>query len=227
MFLRFKYKSVVSAYRQLREKYSSQRYHIILAAVFLMCIILGLFLIVRSVRDENASAQKNINEVSMQTPAPMPTDMDPNFLTQVNECFIPTAALYGYTLRISSGFRTIEEQDQIFEQGRTVDGHIVTEATGGKSIHNYGFAVDIVDRWREYDIDWEKLAKIGDYCGLEPSDEGDISHFEHRGGFATADFAVGKRPAPLVLPCVLMDERVKAGEPLTLKDLQNCGAPKF
>ncbi|MBU1102062.1 M15 family metallopeptidase, partial [Patescibacteria group bacterium] len=151
----------------------------------------------------------------------------PNFLSQVDECFIPTAAVYGYTLRISSGFRTVAEQDQLYKQGRTVDGHIVTEAPGGKSIHNFGFAVDVVDRWREYDIDWEKLAKIGTYCGLEPSEEGDISHFENRDGLTTADFVAGRRPAALALPCAVMAERAKANQSLTLKDLQNCGASKF
>jgi len=228
MFPRFNYETIVSAYRKIREKYFHQNYYIIAAAVFLICIIVGLFLIARGGRDENASAQNNINETStQQTPAPLPTDIDPNFLTQVNECFIPTAAVYGYTLRISDGFRTVAEQDQLYNQGRTVNGHIVTEAPGGRSIHNFGFAVDVVDRWREYDINWEKLAKIGAYCGLEPGDEGDISHFEHRNGLTTADFAAGKRPAPLTLPCAIMDERAKAGQPLTLKDLQNCSAPKF
>ncbi len=228
MFPRFNYESVVSVYRELREKYSSQRYYIIAAVIFLICTFVGLFLIARGARDENASAQKDFNEtLTQQTTVPLPTDMDPNFLTQVNECFIPTAAVYGYALRISSGFRTVAEQDELYDQGRTVDGHIVTEAPGGKSIHNFGFAVDVVDRWNEYNINWEKLAKIGTYCGLEPGDDGDVSHFEHRDGLTTADFIAGKRPASLALPCVIMDERAKANEPLTLKDLQNCGAPKF
>jgi len=227
IFPNFNYEYIVSVYRQLREKYFIQRNFIILGVVFLVCIIVGVSLIIYGVKDENASARQNINEASTQTSPPLPTEIDPNFLTQVNECFIPVAAVYGYTLRISSGFRTVAEQDQLYNQGRTVDGHIVTEAPGGKSIHNFGFAVDVVDRWREYNVNWEKLGKIAAFCGLEPSDEGDISHFEHRGGLTTADFAAGKRPAPLLLPCSVMAERAKAGQPLTLKDLQNCGAPKF
>jgi hypothetical protein len=158
---------------------------------------------------------------------PMPTDIDQNFLTQVNECFIATATIYGYTLRISSGFRTVEEQDQLYNQGRTINGHIVTEAPGGKSIHNYGFAVDVVDRWHEYNIDWKKLGKIATFCGLEPSDEGDISHFEYRSGLTTADFIAGRKPEPLILPCTIMNERAKVNQLLTFKDLQNCGVPKF
>lgn len=157
----------------------------------------------------------------------MPTAMDPNFLKQVNECFLPTAAVYGYTLRVTAGFRSMTDQDQLYQDGRTIDGHIITEAPAGKSIHNYGFAVDVADRYRGYDIDWDKLIKIGTYCGLESGGSGDLPHFEQRAGFTTADFAAGFRPKPLTLSCAIMDQRAKANQPLTLKDLQNCNAPSF
>ncbi|MBU6447877.1 M15 family metallopeptidase, partial [Patescibacteria group bacterium] len=143
------------------------------------------------------------------------------------ECFIPTAAVYGYDLRITSGFRSLSEQTQIYDQGRTIDGHIISEASAGKSIHNYGFAVDVADRERAYDINWIKLGKIGAYCGLEQGPEGDYPHFEHRGGLTTADFAAGLRPSPLSLPCPIMDVRAKANQSLTRTDLNNCGAPNF
>jgi len=154
----------------------------------------------------------------------LPTEIDLNFLTQVNECFIPTAATYGYALRITSGFRPITEQDQLYNQGRTENGHIVTWAEPGKSIHNYGLAVDVVDRWRGYDINWKRIAKIGAFCGLEQVDD---PHFEYRGSLTTAQFEAGSRPPPLVLPCALMDERAKANQRLTQKDLKECGAPNF
>lgn len=154
-------------------------------------------------------------------------EINANFLTQVEECFIPITAVYGYTLRISSGFRTVAEQDELYNQGRTVNGHIVTEALGGKSIHNFGFAVDVVDRWKEYNVNWDRITKMAEYCGLEPSGEGDVSHFEHRHGLTTDQFLAGMRPEPLILPCAIMNERAKANQKLTLKDLQSCGAPKF
>ena len=163
----------------------------------------------------------------MQKTAPLPTAIDPNFITQVNECFIPTAAVYGYDLRITAGFRSIADQEQLYEQGRTVDGHIVTEAAPYRSIHNYGFAVDVVDRIKGYDIDWQKLIKIGAYCGLESGGPGDLPHFEHRAGLSTYDFQAGKRPPPLTLPCPAMAQRAAAGEKLTLQDLQTCNAPAF
>ena len=166
--------------------------------------------------------------IVLKRPVPLPTAIDPNFLTQVNECFIPTAAVYGYNLQIMSGFRTVAEQDQLYQLGRTVDGNIVTDATGGHSMHNYGLAVDVADRWRKYNINFVRLAKIGVFCGLEnPDPEGDPLHFEHRDGLTTDQLAAGARPAPLVLPCPIMDDRAKARQVLTLRDLQSCGAPAF
>ena len=164
--------------------------------------------------------------ISGQQLFPIPTAIDSNFLTQINECFIPTAAIYGYTLRIASDFRSMTEQALMYDSGREVDGHIVTWAEPGRSLHNYGLAVDIVDRWRGYDVDFDKLAKIGTYCGLEQVDP---PHFEHRAGLTTDQFVAGMRPAPLTLPCKIMDERTKAGRPLTLQDLKNnnCGVPQF
>ncbi|MDO8558127.1 MAG: D-alanyl-D-alanine carboxypeptidase family protein [bacterium] len=158
------------------------------------------------------------------TPPPMPTELNANFITQVNECFIPVAAVYGYTLRITSGFRTIKEQAELYQQGRTVDGHIVSWAEAGKSIHNYGYAVDVVDRWKGFDINWKRLAKIGQYCALEQVDD---PHFEHRGGLSTQQFEMGFTPSPLALPCSLMSERARLGQPLTREDLQDCSTPVF
>jgi peptidoglycan L-alanyl-D-glutamate endopeptidase CwlK len=157
----------------------------------------------------------------------MPTEINPNFITQVNECFIPTAAVYGYTLRITSGFRSLDEQVELFEQGRTIDGHIVTEAMPGKSIHNYGYAVDVADRNSAFEIDWEKLGRIGTYCGLEQGPDGDWPHFEHRAGLTTDEFMQGARPPLLSLPCQIMADRYAWQEPLTKEDLNTCGAPNF
>lgn len=49
----------------------------------------------------------------------------------------------GYTAEIISGFRTYDEQDALYEQGRTEPGNIVTNARGGYSNHNFGVAWDV------------------------------------------------------------------------------------
>lgn len=157
---------------------------------------------------------------------PLQVRLNGNFMRQVNGCLIPIAFLYGYTLRVSSDFRSLEEQEEIYQQGRTVDGHIISEAPPGRSIHNYGYAVDIVDRWRGFDIDWDNLHEIGTYCGLEHDME-DRPHFELRGGLSTYDFEAGMRPPFLHLPCQLMGERLGKNEPFTKQDLKTCNVPTF
>ena len=162
-----------------------------------------------------------------QSIATLPTGMNSNFLNQVNQCLIPVAAVYGYDLYITSGFRSMTEQAALYDQGRTTNGAIISEAPPGHSLHNYGYAVDVADRQDGYNINWTKLVKIGAYCHLESGGQGDLPHFEYRGGLSTDDFAAGKRPPPLALPCPVMGERAKANQPLTLKDLQSCAMPQF
>lgn len=50
----------------------------------------------------------------------------------------------GVRLRFTQTLRTIDEQNDIYAQGRTKPGKIVSNAKGGQSIHNYGLAFDIV-----------------------------------------------------------------------------------
>ena len=48
----------------------------------------------------------------------------------------------GIAIRIVQGLRTIAEQNELYAQGRTKPGNIVTNAKGGSSYHNYGLAID-------------------------------------------------------------------------------------
>ena len=48
-----------------------------------------------------------------------------------------------YTVKIISGNRTYAEQNEIYAQGRTKPGKIVTDARGGQSNHNFAIAWDI------------------------------------------------------------------------------------
>jgi peptidoglycan L-alanyl-D-glutamate endopeptidase CwlK len=51
-------------------------------------------------------------------------------------------ASQGTYFRVAQGLRTFDEQDALYAQGRTLPGHIVTNAMGGYSNHNFGCAVD-------------------------------------------------------------------------------------
>jgi len=74
-------------------------------------------------------------------------------------------------LRVTSGLRTIKEQNKLYGQGRTRPGKVVTNAKGGKSYHNFGLAVDIVEikngkaLWTN--PDWDEISELGKSLGLE------------------------------------------------------------
>ena len=48
----------------------------------------------------------------------------------------------GTFIRVAEGLRTYERSNELYAQGRTAPGHIVTNARGGFSHHNHGLAVD-------------------------------------------------------------------------------------
>jgi peptidoglycan LD-endopeptidase CwlK len=107
------------------------------------------------------------------------------------------------------GLRTFEDQDELYAQGRTAPGKIVTNARGGDSWHCYGLAADyVLDlngekpglQW-SWDIkadmnadgfnDWRNMADIAYECGLEPGYYWkrfpDAPHIQNRFGFSLAD----------------------------------------
>lgn len=46
-------------------------------------------------------------------------------------------------IKAISGLRTYDEQNELYAQGRTTEGAVVTKAKGGYSNHNFGLAFDI------------------------------------------------------------------------------------
>jgi peptidoglycan LD-endopeptidase CwlK len=56
---------------------------------------------------------------------------------------VTKAAANGITIKVISGLRTYDEQNELYAQGRTKPGRIVTNARGGYSNHNFGIAFDI------------------------------------------------------------------------------------
>lgn len=112
--------------------------------------------------------------------------------TIINEC---DAALTGRAnVRITQGLRTFAEQDALYAQRPKV-----TNAKGGQSVHNYGFAVDICliidgtqaswDVKKDWDgdkiADWDECVKIfakhGWSWGGNWSSFKDMPHFDKIG----------------------------------------------
>ena len=81
--------------------------------------------------------------------------------------------IMGIRTIVTSGRRTIAEQDKLYAQGRTAPGNIVTKAKGGQSPHNFGLAADLCPKkedgalwWKAPDDVWNAMHRIGEQLGL-------------------------------------------------------------
>ena len=84
--------------------------------------------------------------------------------------FINRAEDAGIKLRVTSGYRTYKEQNDLYAKGRTAPGGIVTRAKGGESSHNFGTAIDVVrieNGVAIWNSGWEEIGKIGKSVGFE------------------------------------------------------------
>jgi RHS repeat-associated protein len=71
-------------------------------------------------------------------------ELDPQVQRPATSFINITEAALDTRLRVTQGYRTIEEQNRLYEQGRSTPGNIVTNVRGGESYHNYGRAIDVV-----------------------------------------------------------------------------------
>lgn len=110
----------------------------------------------------------------------------------------------GIWLIITQGFRSIEEQNALYAQGRSKPGKIVTDAKGGYSYHNYGLAFDFAILNKDGSVDWtvdeqwKRVGAIGKSLGLEWGGDWkalpDYPHFQYTFGLTINDLLAGKRP---------------------------------
>lgn len=96
--------------------------------------------------------------------------LHPTLRVKVPE-LIERAAAAGINLIITQTLRSKSEQDEIYAQGRTQPGKIVTNAPYPQSLHNWGVAFDIAvigaDGKVTWDINWfKKAGPIGEALGL-------------------------------------------------------------
>jgi len=105
-------------------------------------------------------------------------------------------------VRIYTAFRSWEEQDQLFAQGRWLPGNVVTNARGGDSYHNWGLAFDAAPYENGIESnDTEKFIRmghLGQQVGLQWGGTFktlvDYPHFQYAFGLNTWDFLNGVRP---------------------------------
>jgi peptidoglycan L-alanyl-D-glutamate endopeptidase CwlK len=81
------------------------------------------------------------------------------------------AAASGIMIKIINGTRTYEEQNELYAQGRTKPGRIVTNAKAGESNHNFGLAFDIgvfeSNRYLGESPKYKAIGALGIELGLE------------------------------------------------------------
>jgi peptidoglycan L-alanyl-D-glutamate endopeptidase CwlK len=75
---------------------------------------------------------------------------------------VQKAKAVGIQIKVLSGLRTYEEQDDLYAKGRTAPGPIVTKVKGGYSNHNFGIAFDVgVFEGSKYLTDSPKYKAVG------------------------------------------------------------------
>jgi hypothetical protein len=109
-------------------------------------------------------------------------------------------AKLGIKLRVSQALRTSSVQDDLYAQGRTTDGSIVTNAKGGESYHNYGLAIDVVEisgGQAVWNTNWSAIAEIGMSHGFSWGGNWstpDNPHFQMNFGLSIQQLQQGQRP---------------------------------
>lgn len=119
-----------------------------------------------------------------------------------------------WKLRYTWTLRTMAQQNDLYAQGRTRPGRVVTWAKGGESWHNYGLAVDIclvdeVGKMASFDTkadfdgdakaDWLEVVALFKKRGWEwggdwPIEKRDMPHFQKTFGLSIAQAKKKVRP---------------------------------
>jgi peptidoglycan L-alanyl-D-glutamate endopeptidase CwlK len=100
----------------------------------------------------------------------------PAFIVRLNE-FERRLSIDHLPFYMFEGLRSFERSDELYAQGRTKPGKIVTNAKGGDSIHNYGLAADYVldgdiDKpdiqwsWENRNGIYQSMGAVAEACGL-------------------------------------------------------------
>jgi peptidoglycan L-alanyl-D-glutamate endopeptidase CwlK len=101
----------------------------------------------------------------------------------LDECFEK-----GYIVAVFEGYRSPDRQQWLYDQGRTRDGKIITNAKPYESFHQYGLAVDIVGyvnkKW-DWSIDYDKITEIFKRHGFKPL-KFEKAHFQIDGGLSAS-----------------------------------------
>lgn len=121
------------------------------------------------------------------------------------EAFLDECERQGLDILIYCTYRSPEEQDGLYAQGRTKPGDIVTNARGGDSFHNWRCAFDFVPlvggkpQWGDKAL-YLKAGIIAESVGLEWAERWtgklrETAHCQYSGGLTLAQLKSGSKVA--------------------------------
>jgi peptidoglycan L-alanyl-D-glutamate endopeptidase CwlK len=116
--------------------------------------------------------------------------------------FLDLTRAHNLDVRITTAFRSWDDEDRLFAQGRWLPGNIVTNARGGDSYHNWGLAFDAAPYENNiHSTDTSKfiqMGHLGQQVGLQWGGTFkslvDYPHFQYTFGLNTWDLLDGIRP---------------------------------
>ena len=116
------------------------------------------------------------------------------------EEFISACKAQGIDICVVAGYRSIEQQNAIYAQGRTTAGNIVSNAKGGQSFHNWKCAMDFAPQvngainWNDIDS-FKRCGAIAKSIGFEWGGDfpnlQDWGHLQYTLGYPITDFQNG------------------------------------
>ncbi|MCL6573036.1 MAG: M15 family metallopeptidase [Bacillus sp. (in: Bacteria)] len=141
----------------------------------------------------------------------LPTEIHPIVQERSNQ-LLQQAADKGIVIVITDSFRSVEDQDRLYEKGRSAEGNIVTHAKGAESYHNFGLAIDFAlktpsgnvvwdlnyDRNENGRDDWTEVVDMAKALGFEWGGDWDqfkdYPHLQMDFGLTIAELQQGQRP---------------------------------
>lgn len=126
-------------------------------------------------------------------------DLDPRVQDKAREIRDAWIAA-GLDVLVTCTYRSYAEQGQLWDQGRTLPGQVVTHAKPGESLHNHKLALDFVPLvagkpvWDSNSPLWERIARIAQridprivWGGTWSPEKRDLPHLEWSGNLGSKE----------------------------------------
>lgn len=179
--------------------------------ILLPWMIISLFLVILFFSYNTMDDKTDNRYPDLGEDASIPNELHPEVEKNKN-ILLEQAADINIDVVITNETRSMDEQNELYAQGRSASGDIVTNARGGESYHNYGLAIDYALRqengeitWNtQYDgnnngkSDWLEVADLAKDLGFQWGGDWesfpDYPHLQMDFGLSITQLQNGKRP---------------------------------